>query len=76
MGASMRLCSLTLAVLLLSACSSADLLQDAEKTASGAIQDVTNIVEGAKKRIDQVQSGVDLMLEGKAMIEGGIKGEE
>lgn len=40
-----------------------------------AVEGVNDIIEDAKNRINQVQSGVDLLMDGKEMIEGGIKGE-
>lgn len=37
---------------------------------------VTEMVEDAKKRINQVQSGVNLIMEGKDLIETGVSGDE
>ena len=37
---------------------------------------VTDMVEDAQKRINQVQSGVHLLLEGKEMIESGVKRDQ
>ena len=37
---------------------------------------VTDMVEDAQKRINQVQSGVNMMLQGKDLIEAGVSGEE
>lgn len=37
---------------------------------------VTDMVEDAQKRINQVQSGVNLLLQGKDLIESGVSGEE
>lgn len=36
---------------------------------------VTDMVKDAQKRINQVQSGVNLLLEGKELIETGVSGE-
>tara|TARA_Y100000310_G_scaffold283216_1_gene305049 strand:+ start:140 stop:406 length:267 start_codon:yes stop_codon:yes gene_type:complete len=49
-----------------------DLMQKGKTLQEG----VTEMVDDAKKRINQVQEGVDMMIEGKEMIEGGVKGEE
>lgn len=46
-----------------------DVLQKGKTITDG----VNDIVDDAKKRIDQVQSGVHLMLDGKEMIEGSVK---
>lgn len=48
-----------------------DVLQKGKTITDG----VTDMVDDAKRRIDQVQSGVNMMLDGKEMIEGGVKGE-
>ncbi|PIR53760.1 hypothetical protein COU75_04370 [Candidatus Peregrinibacteria bacterium CG10_big_fil_rev_8_21_14_0_10_42_8] len=37
---------------------------------------VTDMVEDAQKRINQVQSGVDLLMQGKELIESGVQGDE
>lgn len=37
---------------------------------------VTDMVEDAQKRINQVQSGVNMLLQGKDLIEAGVSGEE
>jgi hypothetical protein len=37
---------------------------------------VTDMVEDAQKRINQVQSGVNMLLQGKELIESGVKGDE
>ncbi len=49
-----------------------DVLQKGKTVTDG----VTDMVDDAKRRIDQVQSGVNMMLDGKEMIEGGMKGSE
>lgn len=97
----MKYVTLFTAVVMLAGCSSVeerqanvmDLLQQAEQTASGTVNDgmkdlegiiqqgktitegVNDMVDDAKKRMNQVKEGVDMMLDGKEMIEGGIKGE-
>ena len=98
----MKYISLIAVTVVLAGCSSIEerqansleLLRKAEETASGAVNNAMQDLEGmlqkgktvtdgvgemvddAKRRIDQVQSGVDLMLDGKEMIQGGIKGDE
>ena len=37
---------------------------------------VTDMVEDAQKRINKVQSGVNMLLQGKELIESGVKGDE
>ena len=37
---------------------------------------VTDMVEDAQKRINQVQSGVNMLLQGKELIESGVTGEQ
>lgn len=48
-----------------------DIMQMGKSVTEG----VTEMIEDTKRRIDQVQSGVDLMMQGKDMVEGGVKGE-
>ncbi len=45
-------------------------------TGKSVTEGVTEMVEDAQKRINQVQSGVNLLLQGKEMIESGVSGEE
>ncbi len=83
-------------VIVLAGCSSAqerqdnalDLFKKVESTASGAVnqlddvlqkgktvtEGVSSMVQDAKRRFGQVESGVNLMMRGKEMIEGGMKG--
>lgn len=37
---------------------------------------VTEMIEDAKKRMNQIQEGVDMMMEGKEMIDSGVSGED
>jgi len=52
------------------ACSSA------EDRRNAALDGVTDMVEDAQKRINQVQSGVNMLLQGKELIESGVTGEQ
>jgi hypothetical protein len=82
---------LVLACITLTACEEGDIaigtIKDYGTTASGSINDaiktgksvtdgVVEMIEDAKKRIDQVQSGVNLLMQGKELIEEGVSGEE
>jgi hypothetical protein len=49
---------------------------EALNTGKSMTDGVMDMIEDAKNRINQVQSGVNLLMEGKEMIEGGVKGEE
>lgn len=81
---------LLLACITLTACEEGDIavgtIKDYGTTASGAIHDAQyqfndalstgkSMIEDAKRRMDQVQSGVNLLMQGKEMIETGVSGE-
>ena len=48
----------------------------AVKAGKTATDDVNKMIEDAKRRINQVQSGVDMLMRGKELIEDGVSGEE
>lgn len=86
-----RIIIVVVSLIALTGCEEGDIavgtIKDYGTTASGAIHDAQyqfndalstgkSMIEDAKKRMDQVQSGVNLLMKGKEMIETGVSGEE
>lgn len=49
---------------------------DAIQMGKSMTDGITDMIQDAKKRINQVQSGVDLLMRGKEMIESGVSGTQ
>lgn len=52
-----------------------DQINSAIKTGKSMTDEMVEMIKDAKRRINQVQSGVDLMMKGKEMMESGVSGE-
>ncbi|MDA1292699.1 MAG: hypothetical protein O3A81_02880 [bacterium] len=50
-------------------------INEAIKTGKSMTDGMMEMIEDAKRRMDQVQSGVNLLMQGKEMIETGVSGE-
>lgn len=48
---------------------------EALKTGKSMMEGVTEMINDAKRRIGQVQSGMNMMMDGKELIESGVSGE-
>ncbi|MDP7477240.1 MAG: hypothetical protein QF442_02215, partial [Candidatus Peribacteraceae bacterium] len=51
-------------------------VNDLLNTGKSMTDGITQMINDAKRRFDQVQSGVNLLMQGKDMIEEGVKGED
>ena len=53
-----------------------DQIDNAIKTGKSVTDGVVEMIEDAKRRMNQVQSGMNLLMQGKELIETGVKSNE